>query len=405
MPGFGLVPATLAGRDDVLRELQELYSIVALDGRGARPAMIVGVRGVGKTAILKQFSAHLGTQFGWPTAHVEVGRDGSFLEELTQALVQVREQLSHAPRRREVRATGASVKAQFGIIEGELRFERDDTPPPARPAMLVRETLAAAAAAASERESGFLISIDEAQLADKDQMNALGKALQHGMGEDWPFVTVAAGLPSMRDDEKSTTYFERGQWHELGSIALADAILALQAPAAQAGRPMDNDAAMLLAEASGGYPYTIQLYGHHAWRRSHGEATITLTAATASLTDTRRELNDGLYAKRWTIASDSQRTYLQAIVAVIDDGITPTGATVAAKLGKSTPALSRVRQELIERGMLSVNHGALIFTVPGMADYIRTQAQAAGTAPRAALRNPTATRPPSRTQPPRSPER
>jgi hypothetical protein len=370
-PGFGQEPPVLAGRDELLGDLSELLSIAALDGRTPRPAMIVGARGVGKTTLLNRFAGSAGSEHGWPAAHVEVGRDGGFLDELVEALAEVGERLTRGGSRRGVRTTSATVKAQLGVIGGEVRFEREGESVEPRPAALLRKALAVASTVALDLQSGFVITIDEAQLADKNEMNALGKALQHGTRENWPFVAAAAGLPSVREDDKSTSYFERGMWRELGSISYSDALIALQEPARAAGRPMDDDAAALLAEASGGYPYTLQLYGHYAWRLSAGEPRITLAAARASLPEVRRELNDGLYAKRWTIATDAQRQYMLAVAALLAEGVVASGGTVAARLGRTTPQLSRVRQELLTRGFLIADAGELKFTVPGMAQYIR----------------------------------
>lgn len=82
-------------------------------------------------------------------------------------------------------------------------------------------------------------------------------------------ATLRAQLPGVggevrfeRAPEHSVTYFERAAWHELEPLGIVDAALALSQPAEHAGRPMDDDAAELLADASGGYPFAIQLYGH-----------------------------------------------------------------------------------------------------------------------------------------------
>src|SRR5450755_730923 len=371
-PGFGQVPPMLAGRDGLLRDLVDLVQTAALDKRTPRPAMIVGVRGVGKTTLLKELAAYAGKQYGWPAAHVEIGRDGGFVDELIDALNEVRVQLSHRGSQRGLRATSATLRAQVGPVGGEVQFERAAAVE-RTPAVRLRLTLAETVAAALELDGGFVVTIDEAQLADKSEMNALGKAFQHGTLEGWPFVAAAAGLPSIREDDKSTTYFERGLWHELGSIGAADALLALAEPAKAGGRPMNDEAAALLAEASGGYPYAIQLYGHHAWRESTCELVITVDAAKRAVLAGQDELRHGLYARRWTVASDGQRQYMTAVAELLAEGVSPTGGSVAASLGRKTPQLSRVREELITRGFLTSERGVLRFTIPGMAEYVRDQ--------------------------------
>lgn len=89
-----------------------------------------------------------------------------------------------------------------------------------------------------------------------------------------------------------------------GVVLTVAATFALAEPARLAGRPMRGDVARALARASGGYPYAIQLYGHHAWRASSGQREIDLGAAERALPRAERELGRGLYANRmgWRVA-------------------------------------------------------------------------------------------------------
>ncbi len=165
-----------------------------------------------------------------------------------------------------MRAQSATVRAQVAGVGGEVRFERPM--PGADPDFDLAGSMAALAATAIEHQSGFVITVDEIHLANRAGLGEFAAVLQEGTGGAWPVVVVAAGLPAMRDAQRAVTYFERAVWHELGLLTYDAAVRALVGPAEHAGRPMDADAAQLLADASGRYPYAIQLYGHHAWRTS-----------------------------------------------------------------------------------------------------------------------------------------
>lgn len=135
---------------------------------------------------------------------------------------------------------------------------------------------------------------------------------------------------------------------------------------------MDLPAAQILAEASGGYPYAIQVLGHYAWRASHGHERIEPDHARAALPDAERDLSAGLYASRWNDASPKERGYLAAL-ARLPDGA--GGGHVARELGEPTSKVSYLRDRLIKKGTLFPERGALRFLVPGMARWIREDAE------------------------------
>ena len=154
-------------------------------------------------------------------------------------------------------------------------------------------------------ESGFVLTLDEAHLASRREALHARCAPAGGHRRAlawWSWRSRACrrcGPPSIPSTSK------RGAWHELGLLSGEDTVRALRLPAEEAGRPMVQDAAILLAEASGGYPYAIQLYGHHAWRAANGHDRIDLAAAQAALPRAQRELESGLYAARWSAGEHS----------------------------------------------------------------------------------------------------
>lgn len=369
-PGFNEPPKELAGREAVLEDLHDAVEVAALDGRTPRPTMIVGARGVGKTVLLAQAAAIAGSEFGWPRVHTELRGDTPFIPDLIDAIGRVRNLVEQPPSKRALKTESVTVRAGVPEIGGEVRLARaagsaEDPTPVLRPALTELAELAIA------RETGFVLTLDEAHLATRRELSALAALLQEGTGERWPAVVVIAGLPLMRAPEHSATYLERGTWHELGLLSSEETVRALRLPAEAAGRPMDEDAATLLAEASGGYPYAIQLYGHHAWRTSAGHDKIDLAAALTALPRAQRALEDGLYAARWSAASPTQKRYLTALATIAATTNPTTARALAEQLGRTPKQLSSVRDELIKAGTLTVDGNELRFTIPGMGAYIR----------------------------------
>lgn len=368
-PGFNESPKELAGREGVLEDLQDAIEVAALDARTPRPVLLAGPRGVGKTVLLAEAATIAGARYGWPRAHVEMRPDTPFTPDLLDAIARARALIEQPPSRRALQAESVTLRAGVPGVGGEVRLAR---PPekPQDPAPVLREALTGLVALLLARDSGVVLTLDEAHLATRRELSTLAALLQEGTGEQWPLVTVIAGLPLMRAPEHSVTYLERGAWHELGMLSQQQTVRALRLPAETAGRPMDEDAATLLAQASGGYPYAIQLYGHHAWRASAEHDRIDRHAAEAALPRAQRELERGLYAARWTAASPAQRRYLTALATLGDARGPTTARAVADALGRSPKQLSSTRDQLIKAGTLTVEGDELRFTIPGMSAYV-----------------------------------
>ena len=369
-PGFNQAPVTLGGRTEVVEDLIDALEIAAIDHRMPPPVMLVGPRGVGKTVLLGELADLAGRRFGWPRVHVEVRPGAPFTDDLLRSIAQVRSLIEQAAPD-GMRTESATIRAQVAGVGGEVRFARPT--PEADHGPTLPEALTGLARLAIEHDTGFVLTIDEMQLADRTELATLASLLQAGAGEDWPIATAGAGLPVMRQPEHAVTYFERATWHELGLLDPQESIDALEGPAAQAGRPLDLDAAERLALEAGGYPYAIQVYGHYAWRASDGAPRITLEAAEQASARAGRALAQGLYAGRWSAATPTQRTYLATVARLVVDRTPATGRAIADQLGRTTRQLSSVRSDLLKQGTLTVDGDELRFTIPGMAEWVLDQ--------------------------------
>jgi hypothetical protein len=369
-PGFNVSPPAFVGRERLLDAVREALAVAALDGRTPRPIVITGTRGVGKTVALGEAAALAASEHGWPTVHVEVrpGRDVTPL--LTERVAAAGHLLEHttADDRRHPVVTGGRIGASALGVGGEVEVHLER--PGSGPVDPLEATLVDTMRIAMAEGAGLVVALDEVQYAQQPELAGFTAVLQEHMADNWPVVVIVAGLPSIREPRRSVTYLERGEWHELGLLGRADTERALVEPALDAGRPMDGDAARALAEASGGYPYAVQLYGHHAWRASAGADRITLEHAVLAGGAARRELEEGLYAARWNDASDREREYLAAAARLIVRTGEATGSTVAAELGKASTEVSYLRDRLLKKGTIYSEGSRLSFITPGMAEWV-----------------------------------
>lgn len=370
-PGFAQHPLSLAGRGAVIAGAREALEVAALDGRMPRPLVLVGVRGVGKTVALNEIAAMGAGEHSWVAVHVEVKPRTGFLPELLERLDAARRVLEQAPPTGRMRVAEARVQAVAFGLGGEVAFRRAEG---SASADAVEAALAAAVEAALVRESGLVVTLDEVHLAAREDLATLTAALQRHVPDGWPVVFAAAGLPSLRDPRSSVTYLERGEWHELGPLGPDDTREALTEPATLAGRPMDPAAADLLAAATGGYPYAIQVFGHHAWRASTGSTSITKDHARQAVSAAQADLAGGLYAGRWHDASPKEREYLAAMADELDEYGSAAHADIARRLGTKPTALSYLRARLLAKGTIFSDGASLRFLVPGMGAWIRQSA-------------------------------
>ena len=82
-PGAGKRPPALVGRDDQLEAFDVAVQRLAV-GRSDRSQMLTGLRGVGKTVLLREFR-DLAAGRGWVSQSLEAGEDSPFVRQIAAA--------------------------------------------------------------------------------------------------------------------------------------------------------------------------------------------------------------------------------------------------------------------------------------------------------------------------------
>ena len=371
-PGFNQAPLVLAGRETVLAGAREALEVAAHDGRTPRPLILVGPRGLGKTVTLGEIAGIAEADYSWVTTRVEAKAGSSLIDELQRRLGAARTLLeSQEPsvaKRRRTRVTGGHIGATAMGLEASLDFTTLD----AADEDLLTTLQRACEAAMARPGAGILITLDELHNAESEAVGEFAASVQEAVGHHWPLVVAMAALPTLRTAKgprRLPTYLERAEWHVLDDLNDNEALDALIGPASQAGRPIHASAAKELLSISGGYPYAIQLAGHHAWRASHGHPEITRAHARAARPAIQAEL-ETLFQGRWDDASPKERGYLRALAELTLEGDAPGGAAVAGRLGEGTHAVSYLRDRLLKKGTIYADAGGLYFITPGMAKWI-----------------------------------
>jgi hypothetical protein len=377
-PGYGSRPVVLAGREELQDDVDDAIALIAEERRAPNALIIVGPRGVGKSVMLDEVARRAQEQHGWVRIHVQKD-DGSTLDE--RLIVETRSahallEQSSDERTRRMRMEELSVKGglPFGGLELGATFRRPvpDTVA-ANPAIELTERLRALADLAVAMDTAVVVTIDEGQDASKEEFGSFGTFGQEITRHDLPFLVAIAGLPSL-DNKRLSTYFVRAERHEIGSLTREEARRALTEPADLAGRPFDVDAAEVMLDQIGGYPFAVQIYGREAWRRSQGAGTIDLAAVESALPAAARRLDRTVHRDHWAQASPAEREYLVAVAELVRERAPFTGGDVAQRLGKPVTSLSEIRARLLAMGALTYDGQQLAFATPGMGAYVLQQA-------------------------------
>lgn len=370
-PGFNQAPPVLAGRSAVQAAALDALEAAARPGVTPRPLVLVGARGVGKTVLLGEVAAEAAA-LGWPTASIEVRQSGVLVAPLIERLGMITDTVRELPAGGRLSIDTLTAKAGvLGLVDVTVAAARKDSRGTAT-AFALETALADCLEVLADRHSGLLVTVDEAQFTAREEMHELAATLQQHVPDGWPLVVSLAGLPSLRAGQRHVTYLERAEWHELGLLDRAATERALREPASAAGKPMDSDAVEPLVDASGGYPYAIQVFGSWAWRSARHDTRITREHALGAVTRGNEELGAGLYASRWGETSARGRSYLRAAARLFDEQGRFSGGEVAERLGASAKELSYLRSRLLQQGTLYAYGRELRFAFPGMAAWILT---------------------------------
>ena len=377
-PGAGKRPPTLVGRDDEIAAFDVAVQRLAL-GRSDRSQMLTGLRGVGKTVLLREFR-DVAAARGWVCQHVEATEDGRFVHQIAAAIQGALLDLTPSRRLSQVASHVLGVLKSFQLSwdipeAGTLTVGIDPVGGRADSRILQRDLtdlLREVAQHARDRRKGVLLTIDEIQHLPKDHLRPLVVGLHEISQLDLPLLVVGAGLPSILGMlGEARTYAERlFGFTEINSLDADAAARALAEPAAAEGVAWDEPAIAEVFSRTSGYPYFLQEFGRQAWRMAEAPGRITRQDVLVAVPFARTELDAGFFRVRMDRATDAQRAYLSAMAAM-GPGPHRSGA-VAAALGRRTTQVGPVRHSLIRQGLCySPRHDVIAFTVPMFDDFVR----------------------------------
>lgn len=379
-PSAGRRPPELAGRDDVIEAAQVAAQRVAL-GKYARPTMLLGLRGTGKTVLLNEFGK-IGHQHNVLVSAIEAPEQASLAKLIIPEMRRILRSLSTIEAAKHLAAKGlrglrnfASIlKIEISGIGIGIEGASDPEPGLADSGDIqfdLPELFVLLGEAAKSAGKGWLLLIDEVQYLNDNDLSALIVSLHKVSQSDLPIAFAGAGLPQVaRLAGEAKSYAERlFTYPAIGPLSKEAAEIALIRPIHAEGAQIDHAAVKHIVDATQGYPFFLQEWGAKAWDIAVGpnisleDVRLAGALATASL-------DEGFFKVRLDRLTRAETNFVVAMAELGNDPVSL--ADIAKKLGRKPQSLSPARASIIHKGMIySAEHGFLEFTVPLFADFMR----------------------------------
>ncbi len=359
-PTFGVNPPYLAGRDDLLEIFEE--ALANEPGEPGRATLYTGARGTGKTVMLNAVE-DVARHSRW--AVVSETATPGMTQRLTNDLIPgVLERYEPGAARR---LTSITAPVVGGGVTWDTS-ERHHVVPGLRTQIIEAARLAAGDG------GGLLITVDELQRASRNEIEALSVAVQHAFREGEEVAFVGAGLPAavsdLLSDDGVVTFLRRADRYGLGTIGASDVERALVVPITERGRAIGPQELAAAVEATGGYPFMVQLVGYHTWRQHPDQPAITADDVQRGVAAAQRRLGTTVHEPSLTGLSDVDRTFLVAMAQ--DDGPSQM-ADVADRMSVDANYAGQYRLRLIEAGLVqSAGRGRVDFALPYLREFLRS---------------------------------
>jgi AAA ATPase domain len=368
-PAPGADPPALAGRDGELSAARYAISL-ASQHETPQPIVFTGLRGVGKTALLRRTLLAAKEARG-VVVSAEPSRWLRIGEELRRSVERARDE--HARLTQRLGRAYAKVLRALPTASYELPGDLGAVSIAGRERRAQHANLMAALSSLNDelrREGRFLlIAIDELQEGSIAELTSLVTFVHETAGTDRPVLFLGAGLPTVPTHLHDVrTYTERWRFFPLGLLRPAETAQAIDRPASERGVQFESKALEALVKETAGYPYFIQEYAGAVWLRRTGNV-VRKADVDAVVPGVRRTLEASLYDQRFARLTPREAAVVLAL-AQLGEGEQTIG-NVAAALGVTSDRLSSIRQALVRKDVVvSPNPGIIEFRIPLSSAYV-----------------------------------
>ncbi|WP_369045637.1 AAA family ATPase [Sinomonas sp. P10A9] len=353
-PTAGATPPDIIGRQGLLDEFA--YGLRIRSGAPGLLTIFTGARGVGKTVMLGAAENTARAQ-GW--AVISETATHGFLGRIGNAMGEFADELGDGPSGRKI--TGVTV-AGFGVT----------THLPPEKQVEWRETGARLLRLLDSRGTGLVITVDEIHAADRQEIAQLAADVQHFIREGLPIGLVFAGLPAAVSDllnEGVATFLRRADRIDLHGASIEEVQRSYEQTFAAGGFPLEPALAAAAAEATGGYPFLIQLVGYFLWQEAEEASELTAAHVEHAVAAAHRRNERVVIEAALSSASHRDLDFLRAMAE--DDDASSVG-DIGARIVAKPNTIGNYRSRLIDAGLIEpAGYGIVRFAIPGLREHLR----------------------------------
>jgi hypothetical protein len=184
---------------------------------------------------------------------------------------------------------------------------------------------------------------------------------------------IFAGLPAAVSDllnEGVATFLRRAERIDLHAAAINEVERSYVDTFGQAGIRISKDQVRRAAEATGGYPFLIQLIGYQLWRQAEiNDLALETDNVSDAIAAARRRHEMTVIEAALSTTSEKDRDFLHAMAE--DDGPVAAG-DIGKRLNAKSNVVANYRARLIAAGLIEAPaYGKVDFSIPGLREYLR----------------------------------
>lgn len=383
-PGVGLQPTFLAGRDDLLEDFRR-----TLKGAPVIPGNIrvTGLRGVGKTVLLKKFQDYADGQ-SWGTVNVELERrhcaDEIFRSMLQAQMNDLTETVSMAAKLKARVGDGLNNARKMTTLTyadftwslgGDLDKKTKEI------ATILGESVEILV---KHGKRGIVLFLDEAQVLVDEKfatgnhpLSSLIAAVSTLQKNEVPICLALCGLETLKVNLlRARTYTERMfRGITVSSLRSDAARAAFLEPLKDTGRIATPELVNKVLAEVNGYPYFIQLWGAELWDSASSAGVGQLGVELLNAVEERiyRRLDSDFFEPRIESLTPAEQDLL-----LVSAECEYPPLNVSDLNGRSTKSPGNVNVLLGRLVAANVifrpRKGQYLYTAPGFRDYLQRRA-------------------------------